>query len=287
VPAWFPGAGFKRKAKEWKPYADEVLEAPFKALKDEIAISVAKPSFAQRCIQNMDPDIDTTDQERVIKNTAAAMYGAGADTSVSFLATFVLAMIQYPAVQRRAQAELDSVLGPDRLPTFDDMPALPYLSAITKECHRWEVVVPVSIPHMLTEDDEYKGMFVPSGTVVIPNSWAILNDPLAYPDPSVFNPERLPKDGKIDPDVQDPQLAVFGYGRRICPGRRIANAFTWLCAGSIPASFNGEKPVTRDGMPIETKVKHCSSLVRHPEAFDCVLTPRSENTRDMIGSADA
>lgn len=80
-------------------------------------------------------------------------------------------MVQYPAVQQRAQAELDRVLGPDRLPTFDDMSALPYLSAIIKECHRWEVVFPFAIPHMLTEDDEYKGWHLPSGTLVIPNSW--------------------------------------------------------------------------------------------------------------------
>ncbi|KZP06538.1 cytochrome P450 [Athelia psychrophila] len=137
--------------------------------------------------------------------------------SVSFGGNFVFAMIQYPAVQRRAQAELDSVLGPDRLPTFDDMPALPYLSAITKECHCWEVVLPLAVPHMLAADDEYRGWLLPSGTLVIPNSLnrAILNDPTVYPDPSVFNPERFLKSEKIDPEVQDPQMAVFGYGRRI------------------------------------------------------------------------
>ncbi|KZP26041.1 cytochrome P450 [Athelia psychrophila] len=287
VPSWFPGAGFKRKAKEWKVYADEILEAPFKALKEEIANGVAKPSFAQRSLQDMNPNIDAAYQERVIKNTAAVMYIAGSDTSVSFLATFVLAMIQYPAVQRHAQAELDSVLGPDRLPTFDDMPALPYLSAIIKECHRWEVVLPFAIPHMLIADDEYRGWLLPSGTLVIPNSWAILNDPTVYPDPSVFNPERFLKDGKIDPEVQDPQLAVFGYGRRICPGRRVANAFTWLSAGYILASFKVEKPAASDGMPIEPEVKYCSGIVRHPNTFECAFIPRSKDVRDMIGSADA
>ncbi|KZP16288.1 cytochrome P450 [Athelia psychrophila] len=289
IPSWFPGAGFKQKAKEWTRYADETLEAPFKAFKKEITNGVAKPSFAQRYLQDMDPNIDTVYQEGLIKETAAVMYVAGADTSVSVLGTFVLAMLQYPTVQRRAQAELDSVLGPDRLPTFEDMPALPYLSAIIKECHRWEVVLPFAIPHMLTADDEYRGWHLSSGTLVIPNSWcaAILNDPTVYPDPSVFNPERFLKDGKIDPDVQDPELVVFGYGRRICPGRRVANAFTWLSAGYVLASFNVQKPATRDGMPIEPKVKYCSSMLRHPETFECAFRPRSANTRDMIGSADA
>ncbi|KZP22134.1 cytochrome P450 [Athelia psychrophila] len=268
LPSWFPGAGFKRKAKEWKQYADTTLEAPFKALKEKIiccshgfprANCVAKPSFTQRSLQDMDPNIDTADQERVIKNTAAMMY--------------------YPAVQQCVQAELDTVLGPGRLRTFDDMPSLPYLSAITKECHHWEVVLPLSVPHMLTADDDYRGWLLPSGTLILPNLWVILNDPTVYSNPSVFNPEHFLKDGKIDPGVQDPQLAVFGYGRRICPVRRIANSFTWLSAGCILASFNLENLVASDGMPIELKVKYCSSMIRHPETFECAFTPRSEYMR--------
>ena len=35
-----------------------------------------------------------------------------------------------------------------------------------------------------------------------------------YPDPENFKPERFLKDGKINPDVQDPNAFVFGYGRR-------------------------------------------------------------------------
>ncbi|KZP29740.1 cytochrome P450 [Athelia psychrophila] len=287
VPSWFPGAGFKRKAREWKRYSDDMLEAPFRALKEDIANGVAKPSFAQRCLQEMDPNIDIAFQEKAIKGASASMYGAASDTSVTFLATFVLAMIRYPAVQQRAQAELDSVLGPDRLPTFDDIPALPYLSAVMKECHRWEVVFPFALPHRLTEDDQYRGWFLPSGTMVLPNSWAILNDPAVYPDPSVFNPERFLKDGQIDPEVQDPELAAFGYGRRVCPGRRVASAFTWLSAGCMLASFDIRKATGSDGMPIEPAGTYVAGLLRSPDTFECAFIPRSADTRDMIGSTDA
>ncbi|KZP19003.1 cytochrome P450 [Athelia psychrophila] len=262
VPSWFPGASFKRKAKEWSRYADEILERPFKALKEDIANGVAKPSFVQRCLQDMDLNVDTAHQENNIKAVSAAMYGTATDTSASFIGTLILAVLQNPSVQRRAQAELDSILGPDRLPTFDDMPALPYLSAVVKECHRWKVLVPFAMPHMLTEDDEYRGWFLPSGIMVIPNSWAILNDPVVYPDPSVFNPERFLRNGKIDPEVQDPEVAVFGYGRRICPGQRIANAFTWLSAGYIIASFDIRKVVGSDGLPVEPIVKYAPGISR-------------------------
>ncbi|KZP30151.1 cytochrome P450 [Athelia psychrophila] len=279
VPSWFPGAGFKQKAKQWKRHADDTVNAPLEALKVNIAKGVAKPSFALRCLQDMDPNVDTAIQESVIKGSAATIVP-------SFLETFILAMLQNPAVQRCAHAELDSVLGPDHLPTFDDMPALPYLSAIIKECHRWQVVVPLAIPHMLTEDDEYGGWFLPSGTIVVPNSWAILNDPEVYPEPSVFNPERFLKDGKINPDVPDPELASFGYGRRVCPGRRVASSFAWLSAGYILTSFHVGKATGSDGKLIEPTGNYVAGLVRHPEAFQCKFTPRSDDTRDMISSAD-
>jgi cytochrome P450 len=54
-----------------------------------------------------------------------------------------LALTLYPDVQKRAQAELDSVLGRDRLPTFDDKLRLPYIDAMFKELMRWRMVVPL------------------------------------------------------------------------------------------------------------------------------------------------
>ncbi|KAF7977287.1 hypothetical protein HWV62_4249 [Athelia sp. TMB] len=270
VPSWMPGASFKQKAKLWRQYADETLEAPFRALKTDIANHVAKPSFALRCMQNLDPKFDAETQENVIKASAAAMYGAGADTTVSLLGTFVFAMMKYPEVQRKAQMELDSVVGANRLPTFEDMSALPYLNAIIKECHRWQVTVPFAIPHMLTEDDVYKGYFLPKGTMVMPNSWAILNDKSVYPYPSKFLPERFLKDGKLNPEVPDPEVAAFGYGRRVCPGKRIANAFGWLSAGCILASFDISKPTGKDGQTIEPEVKYCTGLIRSEDMLEVI-----------------
>lgn len=61
---------------------------------------------------------------------------------MSTLVTFVLAMVLHPDVVKQARVELDHVLGEGRLPTFADRPSLPYVEAIMKECHRWNVVTP-------------------------------------------------------------------------------------------------------------------------------------------------
>ena len=82
-----------------------------------------------------------------------------------------LAMSLYPEVQKKAQAELDAIVGPNRLPNFDDRNSLVYVNAIVKESLRWHNVIPLSIPHRTIEDDEIRGYFVPAGTTLIPNIW--------------------------------------------------------------------------------------------------------------------
>ncbi len=78
-------------------------------------------------------------------------------------------MAMYPLVQKKAQQELETVLGFGRLPEFSDRPSLPYIQAIVKELLRWHSVTPLGMPHRAVADDEYKGYFIPEGAWVIAN----------------------------------------------------------------------------------------------------------------------
>lgn len=89
----------------------------------------------------------------------------------SVIQTTFLAMSLYPGVLRKAQAELDAVVGPNRLPDWDDQDSLPYVSVVIKESLRWMNVFPLGIPHCTTADDEFDGYFIPAGTIVLPNTW--------------------------------------------------------------------------------------------------------------------
>ena len=75
-------------------------------------------------------------------------------------------MLLYPEVQKKAQEELARVVGPNRLPEFDDRPNLPYLEAVMKETLRWQMVTPVVV-HVTSEADEYKGMYIPKNSVIL------------------------------------------------------------------------------------------------------------------------
>ena len=89
------------------------------------------------------------------------------------LGAFFLAMALYPEVQRKAQKELDAVVGTKRLPDFSDQPSLPYIAAIVKELLRWHPATPMGVPHRSLADDEYDGHIIPGGTVIFMNIWCV------------------------------------------------------------------------------------------------------------------
>ena len=80
-------------------------------------------------------------------------------------------MASYPECQKKAQAELDAVVGEERLPCFSDRDALPYVSALVYECLRWYPAAPLGAPHRSISDDGYKEYTIPGGSTIIVNVW--------------------------------------------------------------------------------------------------------------------
>jgi cytochrome P450 len=124
----------------------------------------------------------------LVKEVTAVAYLAGSDTTVAAVLSFFLAMLVYPDVQAKAQAELDRVVGTDRLPELEDRQALPYVEGVINECLRWLPVLPMGafifitllyvlmwhtgVPHKTTQDDEYNGYFIPKGALVMGSVWS-------------------------------------------------------------------------------------------------------------------
>ena len=76
---------------------------------------------------------------------------------------FILAMTLHPHAQKKAQDEIDRVVGSDRLPNFDDRASMPYVEALLREVLRWRVVAPLGLMHSATSDDIFKGYYIPKG----------------------------------------------------------------------------------------------------------------------------
>ena len=93
----------------------------------------------------------------------------------STILSFFLAMTLHPEMQAKAQEEIDSVIGTDRLPEFADKPSLPYVNSIVWECLRWNPAIPLGVAHMVSEGDVYDGYRIPKGTTVLPNVWSVFS----------------------------------------------------------------------------------------------------------------
>lgn len=187
-------------------------------------------------------------------------------------------MVLFPEVQRKAQEELDRIVGTDRLPTLADRPSLPYNNAVMKEVLRWHPVAPTGIPHVAAEDDNYNGMFIPKGTTLIPNIWLFTHDETNYKDPYRFKPERFLGES---PEV-DPHTLVFGFGRRICPGRELADSSVFLTIVMSLSTLNISKAVDDKGSEIDPKVDFMAGVISHPAEFRCDIRPRSKKAEQLV-----
>ncbi|KAL5478386.1 hypothetical protein ACEPAI_2570 [Sanghuangporus weigelae] len=206
------------------------------------------------------------------------------DTTSSVLVKFIQAMVLYPETMRQGQAELDNVIRLDTLPTMDDRPKLLYINAICKELLRYQPTTPLAIAHYTTEDNYYNGFYIPAGTIILPNVWAMLMDPKKYPEPDKFKPDCwLPPSGSKQP-LQSNKIA-FGFGRRICPGRHFAEDSVFLQVASILAVFDIQMAVDANDDPIVPKEEYILAFIRKPMPFKCKITPRSDKSAELMQQA--
>ncbi|KAG6816714.1 hypothetical protein H0H87_003574 [Tephrocybe sp. NHM501043] len=157
-------------------------------------------------------------------------------------------MVIYPECQRKAQEELDTAVGPDRLPEFSDRENLPYLECVLQEVVRWNPAAPAGVPRKAQEDDVFNGMLIPEGATVIANFRAMTLDDSIYKDASTFDPSRFlpPPLGRGEPH----STGLFGFGRRKCPGRYLAEDSLWITIATMLATISFKRAITQDGKEI-------------------------------------
>jgi len=286
LPSWVPVFKYEPLAGECRALAGRMKNEPINFVRNSMRDGSAIPSLASEHLQEVELLRGTERQlaEEVVKDTLGSMFQAGSDTSVSSMSSLFLALVLYPEVQKRAQAELDSVISRDRLPTYDDKSRLPYIEAMSKELLRWQMVTPMGVPHSPSDDDVYKGYFIPKGSIVFANAWAVLHDPELYTDPEVFKPDRfLNEDGTFR---DDPTISLaFGAGRRICPGRHFVAATLFVVTASVLSVFNVTKATDKDGneIPVVAPTEPVvGKVVIQVPKFECAITPRDKLAEDLI-----
>ncbi|KAI9441778.1 cytochrome P450 [Lactarius indigo] len=247
VPSWVPWLSYESLARIGRDLGQNIMNEPIDFVKSAMRDGTAVSSLASDQLLEVE---SLNGPERRMQEDVVKRVLAGVDTATSTTTSLFVALTLYPEVQRRVQAQIDSV-------------------AICHELLRWQMVAPM-------------GFFIPKGSMMIVNSWGILHNPDLYPDPETFNPERfLNEDGTFR---DDPMISLaFGGGKRICPARHLVNMSLFMVAASVLSVFNVSKAKDENGheIPVSPMVE-VNAIVCYPAKFECSITPRDKVAEDLI-----
>ena len=169
------------------------------------------------------------------------MVVGGSDTSSNAIEFALAEVMNKPEVMRKAQDELDRVVGKDDIVEESHIHKLPYLHAIMQESLRLHPVLPLLIPHCPSETCTIGGFSVPKGARVFVNVWAVHRDPSIWENPLEFKPERF-LNSKFDYSGNDFNYFPFGSGRRICAGIAMAERMFLYFLATLLHSFDWRLP---------------------------------------------
>ncbi|KAF8880415.1 cytochrome P450 [Infundibulicybe gibba] len=236
IPSWLPGGGSIRSRGD----------------------GTGGPSLLRSLLEASDAKGGSAEYEEILRNALATAYAGAAETTSNAVMTFLLAMATNPDVQRKAQDEIDSVIGNDRLPELRDRPSLPYVEALYREVMRWHPGLPLGSPHVSSDDDIYKGFLIPKDSIVFVNIWAMTRDESVYKDAGRFQPERYFENGELN---NDDTVLGFGFGKRVCVGQHLASSLVWLAIVNVLATLNIGKAKDSQGHDIEIEGKYTSDAI--------------------------
>ncbi|KAL0569645.1 hypothetical protein V5O48_012314 [Marasmius crinis-equi] len=163
LPPWLPIFEFQKSVAISRELVNQMIEVPYEYVRSSMRAGTAKPSLLSKFLKQNDANGGDKDQESIIKAVSATGYGAGADTTVSVMETFFLAMGMHPDVQKKAQEGLDTVFGRGETPGYEECRNLPYIEAVFRETLRWSPPLPAGVFRAAFTDDVVDGYYIPKG----------------------------------------------------------------------------------------------------------------------------
>ncbi|KAK9742263.1 hypothetical protein RND81_03G159900 [Saponaria officinalis] len=194
------------------------------------------------CLQKDDPKYYSNE---MIQSFIWTLYQGGTDTSSATAVWAMSLLINHPQVLKKAQAEIDALLGNERLVKESDRINLPYVQCIVNETLRMYPAGPAALPYVANADTKVAGYQIPKGTMLLYNIWAIHNDPKVWDEPRKFKPERFMD---FEENKFGNSFMPFGVGRRVCPGEHLARRIVWLAVAILAQCFDWE---TVDGEMVD------------------------------------
>ncbi|EKM55937.1 uncharacterized protein PHACADRAFT_256887 [Phanerochaete carnosa HHB-10118-sp] len=242
-------------------------------VKAQVSEHKARPSFTTYLLEHQE-QYGLSDNE--LAYLAGSMFGAGAESTATAISFVLMAAATHPKIQAEVQAQLNGVVGKDRVPTFNDEKLLPLVTAFYLETFRWRPISWGGAAHRATSDVIWNQYVIPAGATVFGNHWAIGHDPAVFPDPDEFRPSRwLDATGNLRDDIKP---VAYGFGRRVCVGQNVANKSLFINTALLLWAFDIRED---SAAPIDTMGFTDSSTVR-VLPFQVKFSPRIEHLEEIV-----
>ncbi|KAL5990689.1 hypothetical protein ACLOJK_011592 [Asimina triloba] len=234
--------GLRRRMKETNKFFDSFFEKIIDEHLRNKDASCRRRDFVDFLLEFMASSKNDFGFDRSsIKAIMLEMFVAAVDTSSVTIDWAMSELLKHPRIMKKAQEELETVIGLDRAVEESDLANLDYLNMVVKETLRLHPIVPLLLPHEAMEDCTVSGFHIPKQSRIIVNAWAIGRDPDAWTEPNKFDPERF-AGSSVDVRGHDFQLIPFGSGRRMCPGLQLGITVVRFVLAQLLHCFDWELP---------------------------------------------
>lgn len=289
IPEQFMG-NWRSRGQDVGDKMNQLYDEWLKKVVNRRQVSGSKDCFLDRLLDQKDAGkLDMTNH--AIYFLCGTLMEGGSDTTSSIIIAFMHALTKWPEVQKKAQKQIDEVVGENRSPTMEDYAQLPYVAACVKEAMRWRPVVPLGFPHVLSEDDVVGDMVLPKGSQIFINAYGMQHDPVRFENPDEFNPDHYEGVTELASELANGDWEKrdhFGYGsgRRICPGMHVAERNLFLAIAKVLWALDIEPAVNASGQPIDPDVSnekaYSAGFLVCAEPFPCNISVRSEARRQTL-----
>ncbi|XP_061667632.1 cholesterol 24-hydroxylase-like [Syngnathoides biaculeatus] len=175
----------------------------------------------------------TQEDEEFMLDNFVTFFIAGQETTANQLAFCILELARHPDIQKKAQKEVDDVIGMKREISYEDLGKLVYLSQVLKETLRVYPTAP-GTSRDLVDDIVVDGVRVPGGAISIFSSYVSSKLERFFENPKEFNPDRF------HPDAPKPYYCYypFSLGPRACVGKNFAQMEAKLVMAKLLQRFD-------------------------------------------------
>ncbi|XP_047326752.1 flavonoid 3'-monooxygenase-like [Impatiens glandulifera] len=267
--AYFDLQGIEKKMKRLVKRFDDVLELMINERMREDDNN-EKTDFLKGLLNlRKGGDAKTPLTKSHLKSLLMDMFIGGTGTTTNMMEFMLAEMMNDPQIMKKAQQELEVVVGSNNIVEESHIHKLPYLYAVMKETLRLHPPAPLLVPHSPSESCTIGGYTIFKGTRVFINVWAIHRDASFWENPLKFDPQRF-MNSKYDYSGNEFNYLPFGSGRRICVGIEIAERMFLYLMASLLHSFEWK---VSDGEKLDLEEKFGLAL-KKKKPLMAIPTPR-------------